>query len=43
MQMRVSSESLPPRVQDAEKADLRPEVSGICCDLLQGFRRSPEQ
>jgi hypothetical protein len=43
MQMGVSRESLPPSVQDAEKADLRPEVLGICCDLLESFRRSPEQ
>jgi hypothetical protein len=43
MQMGVSGESLPPSVQDAEEADLRPEVLGICCDLLQGFRRGPEQ
>jgi len=43
MQMGMSGESLPPSVQDAEKADLRPEALGICGDFLQGFRRKQQR
>jgi hypothetical protein len=43
MQMRMQGESLPPSVQDAEKADVRPKVSRIGCNLLQSLRGSPEQ
>ena len=44
MQMGMSSESLPPGVQDAEKADLRAQVFRICCDRLQGLGgRSKQQ
>src|ERR1700681_1898918 len=39
----MMSQSLPPTVQDAEKADLCPEVLRICCNLLQGFRGRSEQ
>ena len=35
--MRVRSERLPPSVQNAEKADLRAQVLGICRDRLQGL------
>ena len=37
------SQSLPPTVQDAEKADLCSEVLRVCCNLLQGFRGRSEQ
>ena len=35
--MRVRGERLPPSVQNAEKADLRAQVLGICRDRLQGL------
>ena len=41
--MRVLSKSLPPGVQNAEKADLRAQVPGICCNRLQGLGSRSKQ
>jgi hypothetical protein len=43
MQMGMMTEGLSPTVQDAEKPELRSQVLRICCNRLQGFRRSAEQ
>jgi hypothetical protein len=42
MQMGMKIEGLPPRMQDAEKADLRSQVLRIGRHRLQGIGRSPE-
>jgi hypothetical protein len=41
--MGMKIEGLPPRVEDAEKADLRPQVFRICRNRLQGIGSSPKQ
>ena len=41
--MRVQSKSLPPGVQNAEKADLRAQVLRICCNRLQGLSSRSKQ
>lgn len=41
--MRVLSKSLPPGVQNAEKADLRAQVLRICCNRLQGLSSRSKQ
>jgi hypothetical protein len=41
--MGMSSQSLPPGVQNAEKADLRAQVLRICCNRLQGLGSRSKQ
>jgi len=43
MQMGMKIEGLSPRMQDAEKADLRSQVLRICRNRLQSIGRSPKQ
>jgi hypothetical protein len=43
MQVGMKIEGLSPRVQDAEKADLRPQVLRIRRNRLQGIGGSPKQ
>ena len=43
VQVGMEIEGLPPRVQDAEKADLRPQMFWICRNRLQGIGSSPKQ
>src|SRR5215471_21454190 len=43
MQMGMKIEGLSPRMQDAEKADLRSQVLGICCHRLQGIGLSVDR
>ncbi len=43
MHMGVVLEVLSPRVEDCQKADFGPEVSGISGNLQQGLRGGPEQ
>jgi len=42
MQVRMQRESLPPSVQDTEKADLRTKVLRIRGNLQQSLRGRPE-
>jgi hypothetical protein len=43
MHMGVVLEVLPPGVEDCQKADFSPEVSGISGDVQQGLRGGPKQ